>query len=518
MGGVSPHAGAPGAGVEARPLYEAIEAGENKLVAEAEALADRLARGPVASLDAAARNQKVADFEARLSALSRAVEEVPQMAAAVGFAQKVAKVAVESAGLRARVLEKLGAGAPANTTADWKVRGKGSLGLRIVTGREGARIAVRKQDGAPESWDAEDVEAQAIADVGRVLGEAPSPLAVALLEFWDGEDDAAQTRLKALPGEPVRDWMLGMVGAAIETAASSYPTEAEREAFPVFLQARRRFAEGAYARARDLVTPLLAQKKLTGTAFLRQHQEEMNRIAAQSASMLARSSRLRPFGSSAEVKDEKAGVVRIVWTFGPGKSLEGLTTPAGSELVEEGLKWPGRTGARAPLPEQAQGLHVEFGEGVPASPATIELEVLRSPDPLPYVAVSYAGYSLLALGDLTQSNAFAGVPLHGLERELVQVQSKQMAVLVAGSFQDARRALPAAGRAAVLNRGESTIVRLRIDSERGELTGMVGGEKITVTGERRAFTEPPALDLRLPPGVVLKALTVELALVPKKTE
>lgn len=47
---------------------------------------------------------------------------------------------------------------------------------------------------------------------------------------------------------------------------------------------------------------------------------------------------------------------------------------------------------------------------------------------------------------------------------------------------------------------------------------MVGGEKITVTGERRAFTEPPALDLRLPPGVVLRALTVELALVPKKTE
>jgi hypothetical protein len=228
---------------------------------------------------------------------------------------------------------------------------------------------------------------------------------------------------------------------------------------------------------------------------------------------------LRPFGAAAEVKDDRAGLVRLVWTFGKGNPLEGLVVPGGSEeIADVGLKWPGRSGDRAGLPEMAPALHIDFAEGVPASPANVEIEILKSPDPMPFAALSFGGYCLLALGDLRQGNAFAGMPLHGLERDLVQIRSEQKAILLAGTPAEARKALPASGRAAPLNRGESTILRLRIDSEHGELSGAVGGERIGVTGERRTFSEPPALDLRLPPGVVLRSLTVELALVPKKTE
>jgi hypothetical protein len=318
-----------------------------------------------------------------------------------------------------------------------------------------------------------------------------------------------------MASEPVRDWMLGMVGASIEAAASSYATDAEREAFPLFLQARRRHAEGAHARALELVAPLLSQKRLVGTAFLRQHREEMEKIAAHSKAMLARSGRLRTFGPAAEIKDERTGRVRLAWSFGEGKPVEGLALPPGGEQVEAGLKWPGQFGDRAGLPEVAPALRIEFAEGVPAAPVVVEIDVLRSPEPVAFIALSFGGYTLLALGDLRQSRAFAGIPLHGLERDLVQVQSVQKAILLAGSLADARRLVVSSGRPVSLNRADSTTVRFWIDPERAEISGMVGSEKIPVFGDRRNPSEPPALDLRLPPGVVVRSLSVELPLVPR---
>ena len=133
----------------------------------------------------------------------------------------------------------------------------------------------------------------------------------------------------------------------------------------------------------------------------------------------------------------------------------------------------------------------------------------------PFVALSFAGATLLAVGDLRRGSAFAGVPLHGLERDLVQVQSVQKAVLLTGTLAEARRALPHAGKPAAFNVGESERFRLVLD-ERGGVTGSVGDAKIPLSGDRRGLDEPPALDLRLPPGVVLASLAVELPVVPKK--
>ena len=225
---------------------------------------------------------------------------------------------------------------------------------------------------------------------------------------------------------------------------------------------------------------------------------------------------MRPFGGAAELKDEKAGVVRLVWAFKADTPVDGLTLPAGYTLESQGLKWPGTPGDRAALPEQSPALRVAFPEGALASPATIEIELLRSPESVPFVGLSFAGVSLLVLGDLKQSNAFAGVPLHGLEKELILVQSIQKAVCISGSLAEARRLLPELGRPAALNRSDSTVIRLRIDSEHAELAGMVGTERIPLAGERRPLVEPPALDLRLPPGVVIRSLLMELPLVPKK--
>ena len=143
-----------------------------------------------------------------------------------------------------------------------------------------------------------------------------------------------------------------------------------------------------------------------------------------------------PFGAAAEIKDEKAGrrPPRLDLRRRARRSTASRCRRAASSWRPGPQVAGRRPGTRAALPEQAPALRIEFAEGVPASPATIEVEVLRSPDPVPFVALSFGGYSLLALGDLKQSNAFAGVPLHGLERELVQVQSVQKAVLVAGSL------------------------------------------------------------------------------------
>jgi serine/threonine-protein kinase len=513
--------GAPGteplSAVEARPLLDAIDAGENKLVAEAEALVEKIGRGPAPALDSAGRKRRASDLETNLAILRASVDEVPQMREPVAFAGLVSKIATEAASLRDRVLERLGAGSSSPIQVDWKLRRRGSVGVRSVIGREGLRIVVRKEDGTQESFDSEDVSAQGIADLDRLLGGSTIPVVVALLEFWDGDDDAARQRLLGLPGDPVRDTLLGMVGAAIEAAASSYPTEAEREAFPVFLQARRLFAEGSYARALELAEGMLAQKRLTGTALLRQHGEEIGSIATRSRSVLLRSARMRPFGSAAELKDERAGLVRLSWVFDE-KEPEGLGLPPGRLLMPDGLHWPGRPGDRAGLPEQSPALRLAFAEGTLGAPATIEVDLRRSREPVPFICLSFGGYTLLALGDLRQANAFAGHALHGLERDLVQFQAVHKAVLIAGTAADARRALPVLGRAAPLNRGESTLVRLKIDLAHGEVSATVGGEQIPLSGDRRPPAEGPALDLRLPPGVVVRSLSIELPLVPKQTQ
>ena len=326
-----------------------------------------------------------------------------------------------------------------------------------------------------------------------------------------------------MAGEPVRDWMLGVVGASIETAASSYPTEAEREAFPSFLQARRRLAEGAYARALELVAPLARaeaarRNRVPPPAPGRDGDDR----GAVEGSMLARSGRACGRSApAAEIKDEQAGIVRLAVDLRGGDAGRGPRAAA-RQRAGRGRVSSGRAqaGDRAGLPEQAPALRIEFAEGRPGvAGRRSRSSSCARPSPSRSSALSFAGYSLLALGDLRQSSAFAGVPLHGLERDLVQVQSVQKAVLVAGSLADARRAAPGvrAARGPEPGRVDDRAASGSIPSGRRS-PAWSGTSKSRVSGDRRAPTEPPALDLRLPPGVVVRSLSIELPLVPRRSE
>ena len=104
----------PGAAVEVKPLLDAIEAGENKLVAEADALVERVAaRVGGAALDAAgAPEARRGPRGAASGPAEVAWTRSPQIAEAVAFAGRCRRSPTQAASLRARVLELLGAGRP----------------------------------------------------------------------------------------------------------------------------------------------------------------------------------------------------------------------------------------------------------------------------------------------------------------------------------------------------------------------------------------------------------------------
>ncbi|HYC77197.1 MAG TPA: hypothetical protein VEI02_06165, partial [Planctomycetota bacterium] len=499
----------------ARVTADAVDARERAVLERAWSAPEKLARGEPSSLDATERARRVDALRAEVDRVRPAAGESAELGEAAALLEQLLAVAGEAAGLRGTLLAKLGEGPPRESRITLVKRAGGLLTDVDLAGREGPRVAyVKSTDGLRDRVDPEALTAHSTAAALARYGVVASPLALGLLLHWDGDDAGAEAALAAAQGsapEAPRRRLHLIASAASETLRAGLPTDEERAALRDLLAARRKHDEGDLAGAAQLVQPLLPRMRLRGTAFWRRFGPEVERIVARARQAEERAARLKPFGATPRTFAPKARTVTVRYDFRTGGVIDGATPPPGAVRDGVGLRWPGVARDPSAPPELVKPLRIAVTPDAAAGAASIRVELAISGDePPPFAALSWGDATFLVFGTLRDFGAFAGAPLHGLERDLLSAKGVDRAVCVYGGPGDARRRLPAEGRPMKPLPAKCDVV-LGLDvAPDGSAIGVLGDARFPATGDRPRPSAAPGLELRLPPGVAVKSITLEL--------
>jgi tRNA A-37 threonylcarbamoyl transferase component Bud32 len=504
----------PGATASVRFVLDLADAKEAASAEKAAEAPDALARGDETSLGAAGRTLRVENFGRVVEAIGVAAAEAPRLKPEFDHLTALRAAAEAAARMRADLLVRLGAGPPAVDAIRLVTRRDGALSERRLVGREGGGVVLRKTtDGQTHVVDAEELAPACVAEALARYGVAPTPLATALLEHWDGDDAGALARLDGAGAalEPrARARVSALASAASETAAAKLPTAEERAALRALLAARRRRAEGDVRGAAEQVRPLAAGGKLRATTFWKRYGEEVERIMSRARSAEEREAKLRPFGSTARAFDRAKKSVRLTFDFRKDGVADGAAPPPGAVRDVDGLRWPGAVDAPAPAPERAPSLRIPAPPEAGATASSVRCEIEYDPSsPPPYLAATWFDATFLAFGALRDFRSFGGVPLHGLERTLIAAKEVDRALCVFGGPADARRKLPAEGAAIRSLGGKSTATFGFETADDGQPFGILEDARFPVRGVRPRPAGYAGLEIRLPPGVVLKHVVLE---------
>ncbi len=507
----------PGSTASVKLILELAEKAESAAVDLALDVSANLARGDAHALLPEERNRKAAELRTRLETAKAAAAEMPRLAEAVRRSEPLAEAAAEAAGLRGALLSRLGAGPPADEPLRLVTRKDGPIAERRLVGREGGGVVLRKPvDGELHTVPVEDLSAGCVADALGLFGVRPSAVVVALLDYWDGDDASAAARAEAVPAEAVRgvrDRVLEMAAASLETAAARLGTEAERRALAVLLDARRRRAEGDLRGAADRLLPLAADRRLRSTPFWRRYGEEAERVIERARRAEDRAAKLRPYGATSRAYEPKRKSVRLVFDFRAEGIAEGATPPPGAVRDASGLRWPGSAAEPGVLPEQFAPLRIGVPPEAAQAAVTVRCELLLDPQhPPPFVAATWFDASFLAFGSLRDFGAFAGVPLHGLERDLLRAKDVDRGVCWFGGVAEARRRLATDGAPLRQWAGRKKAVVGFDTGEDGAPFAVFDDMRFPARGARPRPAGFAGLELRLPPSVTLVSATLEFPL------
>ncbi len=513
----------PGAVARLGNLRESVREAAVGLAAVLDGLPSVLARGE-RPVDTARRGAIIAAIRsgiARAEAAGPLEETMSSRAIAVALLMR----AEEAASMRDAWIQAVGNGVPPKSMMTLVSRKSGAPGAlptpRELIGRRGGLLVFRKTtDGLEETWSPEDLSA-VNAEAGLALfGRTPDPVAVALLLHWDGDDLAARDRLKDAAVGVVREAVASLVEAGIAGATSNYRTAFEKEAMSSLLSARRLLDSGAYLAAAEAAAGLLTRPVLAGTSFLKEHRDEIVALATRARDLEARGSRLRPFGRAATHIDVATGRVRLEFDFKEGGARDGVVLPDGATTTATGLLWPGRWGDLALIPEEAPALRIPLPD--PVRDAAVSVEVTFEMPPaevaFPFFALRCGGYSALLIGELRDGAPFAGMSLHGLEKHLVAVRTVAKGAVAGISWKDLR--------SNVLQRGDPFVipargmpVTIRMDAGKDPaLTRLRIGDAVLRASGLPVIGANPGIDLRLPPGTVLRSVVMDAPVLPPESK
>ncbi len=495
-------------------LADKAEAAAVDLALDAQGI---LARGDSQALGPDERSRQATELRRRVDSAKAAVAEMPRLGDAVLIIEPLSAAADEAAGLRAALLSRLGAGPPADEPFRLVTRKDGAIAERRLVGREGGGVVLRKPvDGESHTVPVEDLSAGCVADALGLFGARPSPAVVALLDYWDGDDASALARAEAVPAgavRGVRDRVAALAAASLETVAARLGTEAERKALAVLIDARRRRAEGDLRGAADRLLPLAADRKLRATLFWRRYGEEAERVIERARRAEERAAKLRPYGATAQTYEPKRKSVRLMFDFRAEGIAEGATPPKGAVRDAAGLRWPGSAAEPGVLPEQCAPLRIGVPPEVAQSAVSVRCELLLDPKhPPSFVAASWFDASFLAFGSLRDFGAFAGVPLHGLERDLLRAKDVDRGVCWFGGTAEARRRLVTDGLPLREWSGRKKVIVGFDVAQDGTPFAVFDEMRFPARGARPKPAGFAGLEIRLPPAVTLVSATLEFPL------
>jgi eukaryotic-like serine/threonine-protein kinase len=506
-----------GSTLRARVVADAIAEKERALAEKAFAAPDRLARGDAPALVAAERSQRAAALRIEADRTRAALAETSAPAEAAALLDAAAAAAEEAARLRTSLLARLGEGPPKDDLIKYATRASGPLSERRLVGRDGSKVVLRKlTDGDVHATEAEDLSASCVAEAMEKYGAPPSALGVALLEHWDGDDLAALARLEAAKGlvfEAIRVRLASLVAATLETLSAKLPTDDDRAALRDLQEARRRRAEGDLAGAKTKVLPHAAKGR-KGTEFWRRYGAEVTRLLEQANRAEERASKLRIFGSTPHTFERKRKTVRLDYQFKEGGVIDGATPPPRAIRGPDGLRWPGAPNRPLAVPEQTPPLKIGVPPEAATSEASVRCELALDPGtPPPFLALTWCDATFLAFGALRDFGAFAGVPYHGLERDLLAARDVDKGICLFGGVAEARRRIKDEGVALKSwLASRALVLGMDVAADGGPAIAVLDDRRFTARGDRPRPAGFAGLELRLPPGVALKSIAIEFPL------
>jgi hypothetical protein len=312
------------------------------------------------------------------------------------------------------------------------------------------------------------------------------------------------------PTAGARETIAALAAAALETASSRLGTAAERNALATLLEARRRRDEGDVRGAAERVFALAGDRRLRASPFWKRYGAEIERLLERARRAEERAAKLSPYGATSRTFEPARRQVSLRFDFRADGAVDGALLPKGALRDAAGLRWPGSATEPGVVPEQCAPLRIPAPPEAADAESSIRCALKFDPRrPPSFVAASWFDATFLAFGSLRDFGAFAGVPLHGLERDLLRAKDVDRGLCWFGGVAEARRRLAVEGAALPDWTSRGAIV-LGFDSRPGgEPVARFGDGRFPVRGVRPRPAGYAGLELRLPPGVVLES--VELA-------
>jgi hypothetical protein len=212
--------------------------------------------------------------------------------------------------------------------------------------------------------------------------------------------------------------------------------------------------------------------------------------------------------------------VRLDFDFRAEGHRDGVILPEGAVADPEGLRWPGRLGDPAPLPEDAPALRIPLPDASVGVPTLVDVVFDMPPTEVPFafVGVRVTGWSALLIGELRDGRPFVDTPLHGLEDRLVAIRSVTKGALAGVGWADLR--------GLAMRRGTDWVpplrdrpTTLRFEGGRDAAATRVRiGESVIAAAGLPVGGATPGIELRLPPGIRLRSITVETRLLPPESK